>query len=177
VSRRTRDWLLILLVGVAAAAAGYAYHAWRTAPAAPSSDGLSRLLSAEFPDLGGHPQTLRQWSGQVLVVNFWATWCAPCREEIPLFVRLQQAHGARGLQFVGIAIDQPENVRAFAAEFNMNFPVLIGGLDAIDRARALGNKAGVLPFTVVIGRDGVLVSTETGAVKEGAFAPFLLGLL
>ena len=84
--------------------------------------------------------------GRVLVVNFWATWCAPCREEIPGFVRLQERYGPRGLQFVGIAFDQPDKVAEFGREFRVNYPLLLGGLDTMELLRDAGNRAGVLPY-------------------------------
>ena len=178
--KRAREWALVALVAGAAAAGGYAFNTWRTAPdpaASSRPQAHAALLSARFPDLQGAPQALDQWRGRVVVVNFWATWCAPCREEIPMFVRLQDAHRNRGLQFVGIAIDQPAAVRPFAAELHMNFPVLIGGMDAIEITRGLGNRAGVLPYTVVIDRQGRIAALEAGAAKESKLVPLLESLL
>lgn len=177
---KTREWLAIGLVALVAAGAGYGYNLWRTAPdqdAAASADGLGALLASRLPDLENAPQAIAQWRGKVVVVNFWATWCAPCREEIPLFVRLQNKYGDRGLQFVGIAIDRADQVRPYAAELGMNFPVLVGGVDSIEIARKLGNRAGVLPFTVILDRSGKVVATEAGAVKEAKFEPKLASLL
>jgi thiol-disulfide isomerase/thioredoxin len=177
VNRRLRDWTLVLAVGLAAGLAGYGYNTWRTAPGPAHAEAATRMLAAQFPDLQGRTQPIGQWRGKVLIVNFWATWCAPCREEIPLFVRLQQAHGGEGLQFVGIAIDQLDPVRAFAAEFGVNYPVLLGDIGAIDLARELGNRAGVLPFTVIVSREGELVATEVGVLNEARLAPLLKQLL
>jgi thiol-disulfide isomerase/thioredoxin len=174
-TRRWRDGLLIAAVAVVAAAAGFAYNAWRTTPDA--GGGGEALGRAVFPDLEGRAQSLAQWRGKVVVVNFWATWCGPCREEIPILVRLQKEYGPRGLQLVGIAIDQPEKVRPYAAELGMNFPILIGSVDAIELTRTLGNRAGVLPFTVIFSRDGRMVAKEVGAVKEAPFEALLLKLL
>src|SRR6476661_1853241 len=119
-------------------------------------------LRLRLPDLDDRLQTVGDWRGKVVVVNFWATWCAPCREEIPLFVKLQKQYGDRGLQFVGIAVDELAKVKPFAAELGMNFPVLVGGAELIELTRKLGNRAGVLPFTVVVSRAGKVVSTEVG---------------
>ena len=177
-TRRGREALVILVVGVMSALAGYGYYVSRPAPpGAGAPAGASALAAAKLPDLTGTLQPLGQWRGKVVVVNFWATWCAPCREEIPLFVKLQNKYGERGLQFVGIAIDQPDKVRPYAAELGMNFPILIGGVDALDLTRALGNRAGVLPFTVVIARDGAIVSSEVGVAKEARLEPLLSSLL
>jgi thiol-disulfide isomerase/thioredoxin len=173
-----RDWVLIAVVAVAAAAAGYGYNAWRMAShATPTPGAAAAIASIRLPDLGGTPQALTQWRGKVVVLNFWATWCAPCREEIPLFVKLQKQYGAQGLQFVGVAIDQPEKVKAYATELGMNFPILIGGVEAIDLTRTLGNRASVLPFTVILGRDGGIVSSEIGAAKQAKLEPALIALL
>jgi thiol-disulfide isomerase/thioredoxin len=135
------------------------------------------LLKLQLPDLDQRPQTIGDFRGKVVVVNFWATWCAPCREEIPLFVKLQRQYADRGLQFIGIAIDTLAKVKPFAAEFAMNFPVLIGGVEVIDLSRKLGNRAGVLPFTVVLGRDGRIKASSVGAAKAEKFEPLLTSLL
>ncbi len=175
---RQREWLVVAAVAIAAGAAGYGYNASRSAPdTVASQDGVAAMNAMRLPDLTGKPQALDQWRGKVVVVNFWATWCAPCREEIPLFVRLQDKYRGQGLQFVGIAIDQPEKVRPYAAELGMNFPVLIGGIDGLNLARTLGNRAAVLPFTVIVGRDGKIASTAVGAAKEPQFEAGLQPLL
>jgi thiol-disulfide isomerase/thioredoxin len=178
VTRRAREWLAIALVALVAGGGGYAFNVWRSAPDRAAAAAASEtLLATRLPDLNNRPQGVEQWKGKVLVVNFWATWCAPCREEIPLFVKLQEKYAGRGLQFVGIAIDQPEKVRPFAAEFGMNFPILIGDADTIDLGKKLGNRAGVLPYTLIVGRDGKIVSTEIGAVKEAKLEALLGSLL
>ena len=111
------------------------------------------------------------------MVNFWATWCAPCREEIPGFVRLQKRYGQRGLQFVGIAIDQPDKVADFAREFGINYPLLMGGLETMELLRQAGNRAGVLPYTLVIDREGRVVSREPGGLKEARLDGLITPLL
>ena len=175
--RAARQWVLIAVVGMAAAVAGYAYNAWRTAPDEASRSGLDALTAMRLPDLEGALQSIDQWRGRVVVVNFWATWCAPCREEIPIFVKLQDKYRDRGLQFVGIAVDQPEKVRPYAAEMGMNFPILIGGAGVLDVTRALGNRAGVLPYTVVLSRDGTVAARRIGVFPEDALERLLPGLL
>jgi thiol-disulfide isomerase/thioredoxin len=164
------------VVAVLFAAAGAAYHLWSR-----GSDELAaaveRVLQARVVDVQGAPRSLEQWRGRVLVVNYWATWCAPCREEIPVFVRMQERYGERGLQFVGIAIDQPDKVAEFAREFRVNYPLVLGGVDSIELLRQVGNRAGVLPYTLVIDRRGNLVSREPGGVKESRLEDLILPLL
>ena len=171
---------MLAAVALIAAAAGFAYNAWRTGAAAPAAEdggALATLMTARFPDLEQRARSVDEWRGRVIVVNFWATWCTPCREEIPLFVKLQKKYGERGLQFVGIAIDDPAKIRPFAAELGMNFPILVAGVDAIDLARKLGNRVGVLPFTLVITRDGKVVSSEIGTAHNAKLEPLLASLL
>ena len=124
------------------------------------------LLAITLPDTAGAPQTLGQWRGKVLVVNFWATWCSPCREEMPEFVRAQADLGGRGLQFVGIAIDSPDKVRAFVEEIGLNYPSLVGGHGAMELSKTLGNRLMALPFTVVIDRQGAIVHTQLGPLRD-----------
>jgi thiol-disulfide isomerase/thioredoxin len=127
---------------------------------------LQAVWSASLPDMAGRSQALAQWQGRVLVVNFWAPWCPPCRAEIPGFMRLQARHGAAGLQFVGIALDDPDKVRAYVAEAGITYPILLGGPDAAQLARAAGNRLGGLPYSVVFDRQGNPVAAHTGGLDE-----------
>lgn len=172
---------LCFVLGLVAAAGGR--YAWRViANESPSSAqqsgaGASRsgvsvpVVSGArpdfaLPDIEGKPRHVSEWDGQLLVVNFWATWCAPCREEIPIFIELQERYGPQGLQFVGIAIDKLENVTAYVDEVGINYPVLLGQLAAIEVGRSYGNEAGGLPFTVVVDRQG-----QIAFAKSGLFTP------
>ena len=179
--KRPRAIALIAAVAIVSASAGAVYHWWSRGGAAErdaASRGVAdRVFAARLTDLQGGAPTLEQWRGRVVVVNFWATWCAPCREEIPGFVRLQERYGARGLQFVGIAFDQPDKVTEFAREFRMNYPLLVGGVDAMELLREAGNRAGVLPYTLVIDRRGNVVSREPGGVKEAKLEDLIQPLL
>lgn len=129
-----------------------------------------------LPDLQNQPQQLAQWRGKVLVVNFWATWCAPCREEIPLFVKMQEKYKGKDLQFVGISIDQMDKTLEFSLSFGINYPSLIGTFDAVEVSRRAGNAKGVLPFTVFLDRNGRIVATESGGIKQDKLE-FILGTL
>jgi peroxiredoxin len=152
--------------GVAAAAALVAGVAvFRSTNTADRRDGAA-LLAVELPDVDGHDQSLSQWRGKVLVVNFWATWCAPCREEMPQFVAVQAARGTNEVQFVGIAVDQADKVREFAKQIGLNYPALIGGFGAIELSKSLGNSLSALPFTVVIDRGGRVVERHLGPLVQ-----------
>jgi thiol-disulfide isomerase/thioredoxin len=125
----------------------------------------SALLAVTLPNTEGKEESLGQWKGKLLIVNFWATWCAPCREEMPEFVRMQKAYGDKGVQFVGIAVDEGAKVRQFATEIGLNYPALIGGYGAMELSRTLGNTVMALPFTVVVDRSGTIVHTQLGPVR------------
>jgi thiol-disulfide isomerase/thioredoxin len=135
------------------------------------------LFAARMPDLAGAQSSLGAWRGKVLVVNFWATWCVPCREEIPDFIRLQKEYGDKGVQFVGIAADQGDKVLQFSNEFQINYPLLIGNYGALDLAKRVGDRASVLPFTVVLDRNGRLVHRQVGILKVAKLRSIFAELL
>jgi thiol-disulfide isomerase/thioredoxin len=111
------------------------------------------------------------------VVNFWATWCAPCREEMPEFMKAQSEYGAKGLQFVGIAVDQADKVDQYVKEIGLNYPALIGGFGAMELSRTLGNSLMALPFTVVVNRQGAIAHTQLGVLKPDKLNSVVKALL
>jgi len=119
-----------------------------------------------LPDLEGTTRKLSEWNGKVLVVNFWATWCPPCRKETPAFVALQEQYGAQGLQFIGVAIDERDNVEAFADTYGVNYPMLLGDLDAINTSKQYGNRFGTLPYTVIVDRQGKINFIQRGELLK-----------
>ncbi len=172
-----RRFLQFGAVAVLAAATGVGFNAWRLSGAGAGEGAAEAVMAARLTDLQGQTQMLRQWRGKVLVVNFWATWCAPCREEIPAFVRLQKKYRAQGLQFVGIAIDRLDPVQAFVREFGINYPVLLGGIETVDLSRNAGNRVGALPFTLIFNRAGEIAATQVGEVKEAQLQGMIEPLL
>lgn len=153
------------------------FNAPMAAPASLENVDLQAVWSARLPDLAGNTQALAQWQGKVLVVNFWASWCPPCRKEIPGFVNLQQAHGAAGLQFVGIALDAPDKVRAYVDSADINYPILLGDDVATAFARAAGNRLGALPYTLILDRRGDPVATLAGGLDEARVEALIEPLL
>jgi thiol-disulfide isomerase/thioredoxin len=164
---------VILAAAAAIALAGGAW--WAIRDAAPKQAEV--LFALSLPDTSGKPQSLGQWRGKVLVVNFWATWCEPCREEMPEFVRAQQELGPRGLQFVGIAVDQADKVGRFAQELHLNYPALIGGYEAMEVSQNLGNRLAALPFTIVVDRQGRVAETHLGPLKPNQLRAIISDLL
>lgn len=124
------------------------------------------IYATKVVDAAGNEQMLGRWSGKLLIVNFWATWCAPCREEMPILDRLQRAYGPNGLQIIGIAADSRLNVDNFAKEAKISYPLFADENGAIALSRRLGNRVGFLPFTVVIQPGGEVLMMQTGLVNE-----------
>ncbi|MCX7893776.1 MAG: TlpA family protein disulfide reductase [Burkholderiales bacterium] len=170
--RSRRHWWVVALAALLALGAGLwvrqAGERDRPNPAAPKM-----LFGTAFRDLGGGMKNLEPWRGNVLVVNFWATWCAPCREETPALVRIQQRYAANGVQVIGIAFDSAEKVQPFADEFRVNYPMLLAGAELFPLLTELGNRAGGLPFTVFVDRQGRIHKTHLGALDDGALAKIL----
>ncbi len=119
-----------------------------------------------LPDMDGTVRQLSDWNGKGRLVNFWATWCAPCRREIPLLKKTQEEHGSDGIQVIGIAVDFPEQVVAYAEEAQFNYPILVGQEDAMAAAEASGIDFIGMPFTMVIAPDGELIKTHIGEIVE-----------
>ncbi len=130
-----------------------------------------------LPDINGRSRSVSEWEGKVLAVNFWATWCPPCLHEIPAFVLLQSRYEAKGLQFVGIALHKAEEVKQFVMDNHMNYPVLTGELEVIKLARALGNRSGALPYTVIIDRDGLIAYVKPGPLSTEQAERMITSLL
>lgn len=110
----------------------------------------------------GEPQSIGSWPGKALLINFWATWCAPCLREIPLLVEYQERHRERPVQVVGIAVDRPDPVHAFMEDLEFNYPVLIGWADGMDAAAAFGVDFFALPFSVFTDTQGNILGVHTG---------------
>ena len=169
---------LIGTLAVLFAGAGYLFYQWQAGARPPDPVAVGEIvLAASFAGLDDKPQALEQWRGKVLVVNFWATWCAPCREETPVFTAMQDKYGTRGLQIVGLAIDRADQVRDFAREFGINYPLLIVGFKAVEIMRTLGNTAGALPFSVIYDRNGQAILAKLGSFHADDLESKLLPLL
>jgi thiol-disulfide isomerase/thioredoxin len=132
------------------------------------------LMAVSFPDLTGKPQSLGQWQGKLLVINFWATWCAPCREEMPALNRIHNKYAAKGLQIIGIAADSADKVSQFLKETVIGYPLLIDQAGAMEFSKRLGNHFSLLPHTVVIGADGAQIFSKLGVIQEREFEAIIM---
>ncbi|HJV83617.1 TlpA disulfide reductase family protein [Noviherbaspirillum sp.] len=126
---------------------------------------VEHLLSQSMPDISGKPQHLDQWKGQALIVNFWATWCTPCVDEMPELSALQSEIEPQKIQILGIGIDSATNIAEFASKYHIRYPLFVAGVSGTELSRQFGNQAGGLPYTVLIGRDGQVKKTYLGRLK------------
>ena len=163
----------IIAVAVLAATAMVGYLVYpRPVPESPSpleAAPVVTLPDFTLVDLEGEAQPILGFAddGRALLINFWATWCAPCRREIPLLVDFQAQSNPTGVQVVGIAVDRFDDVAAFAPTMNFNYPILIGQSDAMEAASAFGIEFLALPFTVFGGPQGQVLAVHTGEVTVG----------
>jgi thiol-disulfide isomerase/thioredoxin len=175
VDRRLQAGIVLVVAALAALAGFYVNRA--SLSSAATAGAAERLMSTSLPDLSGKPQPFSQWRGKVLVVNFWATWCAPCREEIPALMRVEKKYASNGVEIVGIALDNASNVIDYANGMRIGYALLLGGVETLGLAKDLGNRAGVLPFTVVLNRAGSVVHTHVGALTEASLGAMVAPLL
>ncbi len=179
-----KPFLALLAVAVVAAAGGY-FVAMQLAPqpaSAPRAAPEATLLGQRRPDFehvdaSGRAVSAAEFDGKVLLINFWASWCEPCVEEMPMLSRLQQEHRARGLRVLGIALDDPERAAAFSGEMGLSYPVLLGGTDVVLTGRRYGNASGMLPYSVLVDREGAIRWLQLGVLDEQALLERLTPLL
>lgn len=162
---RRQVWMGATALGAGLAGAGVAW--WRYQPAAVLTEAEAAFWATtlEQPD-GQSTLAMASLKGRPLLVNFWATWCPPCVEELPMLNAFYQAHAAGGWQVVGLAVDQAGAVRSFLQKLPLAFPVGMAGLAGTDLSRSLGNPSGGLPYTVVFNAQGVVVHQKIGKVNQ-----------
>ncbi|MEE8482758.1 MAG: TlpA disulfide reductase family protein [Acidiferrobacterales bacterium] len=168
-------------VAVAALVGGFYIAQWLNEPTLPQSGQAAamptHMVEFTLPDVNDKPHNINQWRGKLILLNFWATWCPPCREEIPLFISMQDKYGKQGLQIIGVAIDKKQDVETYA-DFNLiNYPILVGQEEVMTIMKQYGNRLGTLPYTVVIDSQGRVLSRKVGAYKRPELEALLDGLL
>jgi thiol-disulfide isomerase/thioredoxin len=177
---------LYVVVAAVAAAAGFFLYRYVTAPhlvdgqvagpiaqlpAQPAPAAEEAAIPANLPDftlgdLTGTPRSIRSWPGKSMIVNFWATWCAPCRREIPLLRELQKNHGHEGFQVVGVAVDIREDVAKYAQDIGIDYPILVGEQDGLDAVNRVGQGSIGFPFTVFTDNQGRIVVFHLGEIYK-----------
>jgi|GEM_PF-50225 len=160
-----RRWFL-WSVGTVGALCGAGASLWHRLPRAVSDSAAQAFWQASLNDPQGTPVAMTSFQGKPLLLNFWATWCPPCVQELPLLNRFYAEHRAKGWQVLGLAIDQPSSVRQFLQRLPLDFPVVLGGIAGTDMVRALGNEKGSLPFTVLFAASGDILMRKMGQLTE-----------
>ena len=165
ISTSRRNWLYAgVAVGAGLVGAGFAWR--RHGVSEVPSEALAVLWASEFESPSGEVLRLADFLGKPLVLNFWATWCPPCVEEMPLIDAFYRQHSAKGWQVIGLAIDQPSRVRQFLAQHSVSYPIGLAGLDGTELGKLLGNSQGGLPFTVVFDAQGQLKQQKLGKLSD-----------
>lgn len=168
------NWLILGLAALAAVLGGYAQRHQRPAePSSPSSLLGQPLPPVVMPDLEGKPHRLAEYHGRRVLLNFWASWCAPCLQEMPALAEAQAKFGEQGAIVVGIAMDEPAHVRAFLAAHKVDYPILIGDPGPPSTSLKLGNTRQVLPYSVLIDADGRILATHAGPLPPAQLAQWL----
>jgi len=166
------NWIIVGLAVLVAGAGGY----WqRQAAAPPASTALTGqpAPALRLPDLSGTTHDLAGYRGHPVVLNFWASWCLPCREEMPALDRAQQRHGASGATVIGVAMDQSVHVRAFLAAQPVSYPIVLGQLSHPSSAYRFGDVSDVLPYSVLIGADGRVRAQHAGPLDDAMLQQWL----
>jgi thiol-disulfide isomerase/thioredoxin len=160
-----RNIFIFVPIAILFCVIGVYFGVQRHTPASPENLAVANLLSQEMPDANGKVSSLAQWKGKPLLVNFWATWCAPCVEEMPELNALQAEIAAKNIQIVGIGVDSADNIAKFADKYKISYPLYVAGTGATALLRQFGNQSGGLPFTVLIGSDGQVKKMVLGGIK------------
>lgn len=176
-----RTILVLVLACLAAAGGWWLQNGWANRmPDQPSAPADVKTFAAgdsvsgyTLPDVAGQPTALAKWHGKVVLLNFWASWCVPCTKEMPMLTKFQREHAADGAQVVGIAMEQPQSAAAFVKRVAVDYPILIG-IDADPvPTTVFGDTAGLLPYSVLVGRDGRILQTRLGPLDEGLLDDWL----
>jgi thiol-disulfide isomerase/thioredoxin len=177
-----RTNLLIILLAIASAGVGLVLSQMlRPPPSPPAYASMPDVLGVgdqvddtELPDRDGRMRRLSEWRGKLVVLNFWASWCGPCREEMPMLDAMRAQYENRGVEVIGIAAEDAPAALAFLEHNPVNYPILVNSpADAIDFSLRLGNTQSVLPFTALIGRDGRILATRIGNFSESALEKWI----
>jgi len=170
-NRRQVGWLAAAIASIALVA-GFAL-ASRHFSATGTGASAEALFAQTFNDLDGRPIEMARWKDQIVVVNFWATWCPPCVEEMPDLQRVHDQYADRGVTVVGLGIDSPAALKRFRDQHGLTLPLLAAGASGGELGRALGNPSGALPYTILVDRKGRIVQARLGQVRPAELRGWL----
>lgn len=168
-----RQWGLLVIAGVVAAGLGMSLSSfkYRTMPA--NDQAVEVFLKQELKSPEGVLYDTKQWRNKILVLNYWAPWCPPCVEEMPVLEKSYNIYKDKNVVFVGIGVDSPSNIREFLLKTKTSYPITVNPLEAVNWAKSMGNPSGGLPFTVLIDEKGVIKKTKLGKISEDELKSWL----
>jgi thiol-disulfide isomerase/thioredoxin len=172
--------VLIVTIAIIAFVSGLSVRSLSSSPldkAKASEENQRKLPDFSLPDLSGKPRNIKEWQGKVLVINFWATWCPPCLKEMPEFEALHTEYENKGLQFIGIALDDADLVKEFIASKLITYPILLGEDQGTKIAHDLGNIVNTVPFTVIVNKQGLVVKSHMGELTREQLLEIITPLL
>ena len=161
-----RQWISIIGISLVALAAGVLTSQWIYRAGLADDPAIKAFFANPWQTPDGKSVDTKEWRGKVLIVNFWASWCPPCVEEMPTLDKLQAEFKTQNVLFVGIGIDSPSNIRQFLEKTPVSYPIVIGGLEGSNISKQMGNAQGALPYTVIINTQGKATSSKLGKISE-----------
>ena len=161
-----RQWIMIGGIGLLALLAGVGSSQWISQTGLTSDPSIKAFFANPWKTPDGKTANSEHWRQKVLVVNFWASWCPPCVEEMPTLDAISQEYASKNVLIVGIGIDSPSNIREFLEKTPVSYPIVIGGLEGSSLSKQMGNAQGALPYTVIINSKGKSIYTKLGKISE-----------
>ncbi|QWD96805.1 TlpA disulfide reductase family protein [Polynucleobacter sp. MG-6-Vaara-E2] len=161
-----RQWIMIGGISLLALLAGVFSSQWISQTGLASDPSIKAFFANPWQTPDGKPANSQNWRGNVLVVNFWASWCPPCVEEMPALDKIAQEYAPKNVLIVGIGIDSPSNIREFLQKTPVSYPIVLGGIEGSNLSKKMGNTQGALPYTVVINPKGKSIYTKLGKISE-----------
>jgi len=161
-----RQWIIISVISLLALLAGVVSSHWISQTGLASDPSIKAFFANSWQTPDGKPANSENWRNKVLVVNFWASWCPPCVEEMPALSKIAQEYADKNVLIVGIGIDSPSNIREFLEKTPVSYSIVIGGLEGSNLSKQMGNTQGALPYTVIINTQGKSIYTKLGKINE-----------
>ena len=161
-----RQWIMISGISLLALLAGVFSSQWISQTGLASDPSIKAFFANSWQTADGKSANSENWRQKVLIVNFWASWCPPCVEEMPTLDKIAQDYASKNVLIVGIGIDSPSNIREFLEKTHVSYPIVIGGLEGSNLAKQMGNTQGALPYTVIINQKGKSIFTKLGKISE-----------
>jgi thiol-disulfide isomerase/thioredoxin len=160
-----RNFLLYSVIAVLFTALGAYFGGLNALADTAQGQSAKELFATSLPDLNNHPQALSQWKGKILLVNFWATWCTPCVQEMPELSKMQSENKITNAQIIGIGVDSAANIQEFSTKYKISYPLYAADVTGSELLRKFGDSAGGLPFSLLIAPNGTIKKTYLGRLN------------